>query len=75
MICRIVAHALCDLADLHFRIDQKRGGIGHSELLDQRCKAAAGILLDQRTQMGLTVVEKLCQRRQCQRLVIVLDVL
>ena len=75
MIRRIVAHALRNLTDLHFRIDQKRGGIGHPELLDQRRKAAAGILLDQRTQMGLAVVEKFCQRRQRQRLVIVLDIL
>lgn len=75
MVCGIIPDTFRDLTDLHLCIDQIGDGIGHAELLDQRCKAAARVLLDQRTQMRLAVVEEFCQGCQCQCLVIVLDIL
>ena len=61
MIGRVISDTFSNLIDFHSGIRQLRHCIRHPKLLDQHRKAAAGILLDQRAQVRLTVVEEFRQ--------------
>lgn len=75
MIRRIIADFFRDLSDFQICICQETDRIRHSKLCDQIGKAIPGVLFKQRTQIWFTVVEELCQLRQSQRLVVMLDIL
>ena len=73
VICRMIAHDFGNLKNREIGVQQIIRGTRHADLLEKLRKAHAGVLLYQRAQMGLGIVELLSEIRQGQGLIMMAD--